>query len=213
MDFRPTRAGSEHGMAQLGRWLGIGVIAALVALGPLVYYRYEYTDTKRLRVVEDGKLYRSGQLSADGLTKAVLQYKIRTVLNVQDDVPEPDMMANWLNSSTIPERELCRQLGVRYIHLAPDLVSRRRTPLERPEAIDRFLEIMDDPLNHPVLLHCRAGLHRTGVLCAVYRLEYQGWSQLQALEGVKEHAFARFSSTASNDDVPPNVLADPPTQR
>lgn len=194
-------------MAQLGRWVSIGAIAALVALGPLVYYRYEYTDTKRLRVVDPNHLYRCGQLSADGLTRAVLQYKIRTVLNVQDDVPEPDMIANWFNTSTIPERELCRQLGVRYIHLPPGLVSRRKTPLERPEAIEKFLEIMDDPLNHPVLLHCRAGLHRTGCLCAIYRMEYQGWSQALAFEELKDHGFGIFFCSTANDYVKQYVLS------
>ena len=61
------------------------------------------------------------------------------------------------------ESELCRQLGVRYVFLGPDLVSRKRVPYDRPPAIDRFLTLMDDPETYPVLLHCRAGLHRTYV--------------------------------------------------
>ena len=34
---------------------------------------------------------------------------------------------------------------------------------------------MDDPDSYPVLIHCNAGLNRTGVMVAVYRMEYQGW--------------------------------------
>jgi protein tyrosine phosphatase (PTP) superfamily phosphohydrolase (DUF442 family) len=207
MDFRATRAGSEHGMGTFGRWLSIGALAALVAVVPFSYYRYEYTNTKRLRIVAEGKLYRSGQLSVDGLTQAVLKYGIRTVINVQDDVPDPGMITNWFNPSTIPESVLCRQLGVHYVHLSPDLVSRTEGPPERAAAIDRFLEIMDEPMNHPVLIHCRAGLHRTGCLCAIYRMEYQGWSREQSLEELQDHGFGIFFCSSANDYVQQYVLS------
>jgi protein tyrosine phosphatase (PTP) superfamily phosphohydrolase (DUF442 family) len=213
MDFRATRAGSEHGMGTFGRWLSIGALVALITVGPFVYYRYQYTDTKRVRVVAEGKLIRSGQLSVDGLTKAVLEFGIRTVVNVQDDVPDPEMITNWLNTSTIPESALCRQLGVRYVHLPPDLISRQKGPPERADAIDHFLEIMDDPMNYPVLLHCRAGLHRTGCLAAIYRMEYQGWSRAQALEELKDHGFGIFFCSSANDYVKQYVLEYEPGVR
>jgi hypothetical protein len=76
----------------------------------------------------------------------------------------------------IKESALCRQLGVRYVHVAPDLLPRRVVPDSRPRAIDRLLAVLDDPTVYPVLIHCRAGLHRTGVMTAVYRMEYEGWS-------------------------------------
>src|SRR5439155_25412452 len=95
--------------------------------------------------------------------------------------------------------ELCRQLGVRYVFLGPDLVSRKRVPYDRPPAIDRFLALMDDPETYPVLLHCRAGLHRTGVMVAVYRMEYQGWSHEQAYEEMKANGFADWPCTTAND--------------
>src|SRR5205085_4379880 len=110
-------------------------------------------DMKRLRVVEPGRLYRSGQLSVDGFTSAVLRLGIRTVINAQDELADPDVAGNWFNARTVPESELCRQLGVRYVHIPPDLVTRRTVPGARPAAIERFLEIMDDPANHPVLIH------------------------------------------------------------
>jgi protein tyrosine/serine phosphatase len=200
-------------MATWTRWvLGLG-LAVLLTVVPFVYYRYSYTDMKRLRVVQPGVLYRSGQLSVDGFTRAVLRYRIRTIVNAQDEWPDPDVVGNWFNTGTIKESELCRQLGVNYVHLAPDLISRRRVPRDRPGAVDRFLEIMDDPANHPVLLHCRAGLHRTGVLAAVYRMEYQGWGQLQAIEEMKEHGFGAFFCTTANDYVTQYVLTFRPGVR
>jgi tyrosine-protein phosphatase SIW14 len=96
---------------------------------------------------------------------------------------------------------LCRQLGVNYVHLAPDLVSRRTIREKRASGIDQFLEVMDNPANHPVLLHCRAGLHRTGVLVAIYRMEYQGWSKLQAMQELKDMGFGEFFCSSANDYV------------
>jgi protein tyrosine/serine phosphatase len=40
---------------------------------------------------------------------------------------------------------------------------------------------MDDPRNYPVLVHCFAGVHRTGAYCAIYRMEYEGWSNAEAI--------------------------------
>ncbi|OAI54806.1 hypothetical protein AYO44_03010 [Planctomycetaceae bacterium SCGC AG-212-F19] len=200
-------------MATATRWvLGVG-LAMMLTVGPFVYYRAYYTDMKRLRVVEPGVLYRSGQLSADGFITAIDRLGIRTIINAQDELADPDVAGNLFNSRTIRESELCKQLCVRYVHLPPDLVSRRTVPGARPGAIERFLEIMDDPANHPVLIHCRAGLHRTGVLCAVYRMEYQGWSQLDAMAEMKEHGFGQFFCTTANDYVTQYVLTFQPGRR
>ena len=200
-------------MATAMRWVLGVAMAVVLTVVPTVYYRSVYTDQKRLRVVSLGKLYRSGQLSADGFTRAVLRYGIRTIINAQDEVLDPDVPGNWFNTHTIKESELCRQLGVRYVHLPPGLISRRRIPGERPDAIEQFLELMDDPANHPVLLHCRAGLHRTGVLCAVYRMEYEDWTQQEAIAEMKEQGFGQFFCTSANDYVTQYVLTFRPGMR
>jgi protein-tyrosine phosphatase len=65
---------------------------------------------------------------------------------------------------------------------------------------------MDDPANHPVLIHCRAGLHRTGVLAAVYHMEYEHWSPAEALLDLKANGFGEFAATAANDYVLQYIL-------
>jgi protein tyrosine phosphatase len=92
-------------------------------------------------------------------------------------------------------------LGVKYVHLEPDLCSNRTDPACRPAVIDQFLAVLDDPANRPVLLHCKAGLHRTGVLAAVYRMEYEGWDALTALTELKAHGFGDTAATAANDYI------------
>ena len=64
--------------------------------------------------------------------------------------------------------------------------------------IDEFVELMDQESTYPALLHCKAGLHRTGVLTAIYRMEYQGWSRRAAFHELRAHGFGDWVSTTAN---------------
>jgi tyrosine-protein phosphatase SIW14 len=195
------------------RWVAGCALAAGIVLVPYLFFRYEYTHGKRLREVDAGKLYRCGQLTATGFAEVVGRHGIKTVLNLQDEFPDPDVDRGFVGTGTVKESALCRQLGVRYVHLPPDLISRRDVPAHRPEAIDKFLAVMDDPANYPVLVHCRAGLHRTGVLVAVYRMEYQGYSPREAVRDLKANGFSEFACTSFNDYITQYVLTYRPGVR
>lgn len=185
----------------------------LLTVVPFIVYRVDYTHAKRLRTMHEGVLYRSGQLTVEGFTDAILRYGIRTIINVQDEWPDPEVAQSWFNPRTIKESELCRQLGVKYVHLPPGLVSRYEAGQKRPPAIDRFLEVMDDESSRPALIHCRAGLHRTGVLCAVYRMEYEHATPQEALQELKAHGFGEFFCSSSNDYVNQYVLKYQPRSK
>ena len=60
------------------------------------------------------------------------------------------------------------------------------------DGVDRFLAVMRDPKNYPVLIHCFAGIHRTGAYCAVYRMEMEGWSNEQAIAELKSYGYVNF---------------------
>ena len=69
-----------------------------------------------------------------------------------------------------------------------------------------MLAVFDDPSNYPILIHCRAGLHRTGCMAAIYRMEYQGWTPERAVDEMRAHGFGDFACTAANDYVYQYVL-------
>lgn len=190
--------------------LAAGVV---LAAAPYVRYRSQYEHHKRLREVEPGRLYRAGQLTADGLRDAIRRLGIRTVLNVQDEYPDPTMRVSFLDRRAVSEQSLLAELGVRYVHLAPDLRPERNDDAAIPLVVREFLKLMDDPTAYPILLHCRAGLHRTGVLTAVYRMEYGGWSAAAAAAELKGHGFGNKSCTAANDYVRQYVLNYRPRPR
>jgi hypothetical protein len=186
--------------------LGLGITALLTVL-PFLVYRYEYTFGKRLREVVPGRIYRSGQMTAPGFAQAVERFHFRTIINLQDEYPDPDIAAGYFTGRTIKESELCRQLGVRYVYIVPDLIRRRLVPEHRPQAIDKLLALLDDPATFPVLLHCHAGLHRTGVMVAVYRMEYEDWSPREAIDEMKANGFAEWVCTSANDYITQYVLS------
>jgi hypothetical protein len=193
-------------MAAVFRWSLVATLVGVIVIAPMVYFRYIYDTSKRLRIVDPGRVYRSGQMTADGFADAVKQYHIRTILNVQDEFPDPDLHYSFWNRRTIKESELCRQLGVRYVHLMPTLLPRHLVPAQRPPAIDQMLALLDDETNYPVLIHCHAGLHRTGILTAIYRMEYQDWSTDEAYLDMKGQGFGPWVCTSANDYVTQYVL-------
>lgn len=199
--------------SSLWRWfLGAG-LAVLVAGTPFVYYRWEYTNHKRLREVVPGVCYRSGQLTVPGFIDAVERLHIRSVINLQDEFPDPDVSSRYFGGGSEKESDLCQRLGLRYYYMPPDLLPRSRALRERPAAVDRFLEIMDDPANYPVLIHCRAGLHRTGVIAALYRLEYQDWNADLAIQELKANGFGRFPCSRANAYIAQYILNYQPRKK
>src|SRR2546428_360446 len=115
------------------RWtLGL-LIAALVSVVPAVHFRWVYAHGKRLREVTPVKLYRSGEMTAAGFQEACARYHFQTIVNLQDEYPDPDLAESYFGSGTIKESELCRRLGARYVYIPPDLIPRRQVPAHRPE--------------------------------------------------------------------------------
>jgi len=187
--------------ADLFRWaLGATLVGAMIYF-PFLYYRYTLEHAKRLRPITEGRVYRSGCLTADGFRDAIQKLGIKTVLTFWDEDPDPSLRANRFSSGTIKESDLCAEMGVKYKFIYVELLPEHRVGKERLKAIDEFLEVMDDESSYPVLIHCKAGLHRTGVMAAIYRMEYDGWNRDDALRELKSHGFGRFVANTSNEYI------------
>jgi protein tyrosine/serine phosphatase len=159
--------------------LGLSVAVAIPGV-PVAYASFHQTAWRHFRVVEDGRLYRSGQLSPATLERVVHDYGIRTVVSLRCLAREGD--ARLEND----EELWCAAHGLGYVRLGP-------APWDSPAGranLDAFLRTLDDPAAGPVLVHCFAGLHRTGVYCGVFRMERQGWSNADAI--AEMYAAGRF---------------------
>jgi protein tyrosine/serine phosphatase len=161
---------------QFVRYTFAGLIAVVMVAGPLGYVLYRKAESRNFRVVRDGVLYRSGQLSVSGLKRLIEDYGIRTVVTLRTARVEGDP------HPALDEEEFCRSQELYYHRLQMKSWVRTNGTAPADESVRAFLDIMKNPANHPVLVHCFAGKHRTGAYCAIYRMEFENWSNEQAIE-------------------------------
>lgn len=179
--------------------LGAGVFA--VAVGPPVaLYRAQYIHAKRFREVEPGKLYRSGQMTAAGFRETIQKYDIATVVNLQHEEPDPLLADHWLGKGYVRESALCQQLGVKYVLLKPDVLPPGNTVDKEPPVVQEWLDLLKDE-NYPILLHCKAGLHRTGRLTAIYRMEKDRWTPGEALRELRANGYGFVAASEKDEFV------------
>lgn len=62
------------------------------------------------------------------------------------------------------------------------------------ENIRQYFKLMSNSENYPVLVHCFAGIHRTGSYCALYRMEYEKWSNEKAISELKRLGYDQLES-------------------
>jgi tyrosine-protein phosphatase SIW14 len=134
----------------------LSVLAAAVllpALGACGELALSEGAIPRFQRVTEG-LYRGGRPTPAGL--AFLKQKgVKTVVDLR---------------SGDGEKALVEKLGMKYVHLP--ISAWHRVP---DETIQTFFQIVRDPANQPVFVHCQRGADRVGVMVGFYRIAFQGW--------------------------------------
>src|SRR5688572_33331982 len=69
---------------------GLTIVAILVG-GPLVYRSHQRATYRNFRVVEEGVLYRCGQLNVRGLKRLIHDYGIKTVISLREGEKANDL--------------------------------------------------------------------------------------------------------------------------
>jgi protein tyrosine/serine phosphatase len=167
--------------------LGI-TIAGTVLAAPVALAFHQIKQMREFRVVREGVLYRSGQMRLPGLQRAVHDFGIRTVITLRDKATSGSLLLDEA------EEEYCEKEEIRYFRFplrnweAPD----GSCPAE--ENVRLFRAIMNNPANYPVLIHCHAGIHRTGAYCAVFRMEYDHWDNADAIAEMKACGYANLDN-------------------
>jgi protein tyrosine/serine phosphatase len=58
-----------------------------------------------------------------------------------------------------------------------------------PKTVNAIIDIMKNPDNQPVFIHCRQGQDRTGVVIAAYRMQVDGWALADAEAEMQSFGF------------------------
>ncbi len=159
-------------------------LLAFIVVGPLAYKADKHRTFRNLRTVDDGVLYRSGQLSIAGFEETCKSRGIRTVIKLRESTDKDKDQR-----TDAAEEAYCQAHGIVFIRREPrDWEPDDKGYVPAIENLHWFEDIIDDPVKtpRPVLIHCFAGIHRTGSLVAVYRMKYHGWSADEAVDELKE---------------------------
>lgn len=154
-------AGAAAPRPRARRWIPwAGAAVVIVAMAATTWW---YTTGRyKFAVVAPGKLYRCAAFPPPRAGDVCRQSGIKTVIDLRkpEDIDEP-------------EQEAIEAVGVKYVHIPT-------TQVPPKEAVAAFLAVMDNPANLPALVHCEHGVGRTGVMTAIYRMEYEGWDNERA---------------------------------
>lgn len=139
----------------------IWIISAILVMA-IWFLKYEVIEDcipKRFGVVEQGNIYRSGQLD-DALVKRILtKYKIGVIVSLSgDSLSDVDKKA---------ERQVAKELGIK--RLIFPLAGDGTGEIENyAKAISAICQAKKEC--KPILVHCSAGAQRTSGVIAAYRL-------------------------------------------
>jgi predicted protein tyrosine phosphatase len=161
---RPTR-----------RRLALIVVAAfLLYASAAALWWQAHRVPRRFAVVVAGQLYRSGEVTPGQLRRLQREYGIGRVIS----------LLAAASPLTIAERRTARQLGIQWENV-PLPGNGASTAADR----QRILALLARPSAPPTLIHCAAGVNRTGLAVGLYRLHDQHWTLAQVMEELRSFGF------------------------
>ena len=137
-------------------------------------FRPAQSETPRVNIKNFGVVnenyYRGSQPGPEEFAE-LKRFGVKTVIDLREDYKRH--APAWV-----------REQGMRYFNI-PLKASRPATEQET----QYFLQLVNDPANWPVYVHCKGGRHRTGALTAVYRITHDRWTADQAFEEMLRYDF------------------------
>ncbi len=124
-------------------------------------------STDNFYAVDEGKLYRSAQLSPKRLTQRIKKYGIKTIVNLRDEALTSKVIAQ--------EKVVCNNNNVVFVNIPMVNTFMSKSAITSKAHIRQLLAVYDDEKKYPrpLLIHCKAGADRTGEAAAMWVLEKQ----------------------------------------
>jgi protein tyrosine phosphatase (PTP) superfamily phosphohydrolase (DUF442 family) len=167
----------------------ITILLSILIIGVIFWakrYFYDYKINHNLKVISEGKVYKSGVIPPDDIADFVKEHHIKSIIDLRfpgtgDDLNNPEIPVEL-----IAEKEAAAKIkGLNYFNIGSDQVP-------KPENLDAFFKVMDNKANYPVLIHCFHGVGRAEMYSAIYRIEYENWDREEARK--KTRFLTKFSS-------------------
>src|SRR5262249_55681633 len=148
---------------------------AVVALSIAALAQTSPSEFKGIKIKNFGQMdqgfYRGAQPDPEDF-QALKDLGVKTVIDLRNDPVDY-------------EKSSVESIGMKYVNIPMSGVSRPKM-----SDVDTFLALVNDPNTGTVYVHCKAGIHRTGVMGAAYRYTKSGWDYDKIYEEMKNYNFS-----------------------
>jgi protein tyrosine phosphatase (PTP) superfamily phosphohydrolase (DUF442 family) len=157
--------------------IGFSILALVLIL--VGKYVYDMNINHNFETITEGKVYKSGVIPPNEIESYVKKYHIKSIVDLRmpgtnDLVLNPEKLGELQ-----AEREAVAKItGVNYFSNPSEQVPNQKN-------IEIFTKIMNDKANYPVLIHCYHGTGRAELYSAIYRIEYENFTNEDARSGVR----------------------------
>ena len=153
----------------------IVLLSILIIGGSVVWYA---NINHAFRVVTDAKVYKSGLIPPNQLEEYLLKNNIKTIVDlldpgVQDALNPAKQQEIDAEQSKVDEINKKHNRDIQHINIPSPQVPTKKT-------LEAFYEVIDNPENYPLLIHCYHGMGRAELYSAVYRMEKENWDNKKA---------------------------------
>lgn len=145
----------------------------IIAFLFLICALYQKKIRYNLVTISENKVYNSGVIPPDKLPEVLKDHNIKTVIDLRDGLVRTELNPETKKQVNAEENAVDKISGVHYFNLPTDQIPQDST-------VQKFLTIMDDPKNYPVLIHCHHGVGRSRLFSSLYRIEYENFTNEDA---------------------------------
>lgn len=147
------------------------LLAVAILIAGFVYYQKKIRYN--LVTISENKVYNSGVVPPKELPNFLHKHQIKTVIDFRDGEEQTELNPETKKQVGAEENAINQISNVNYFNLPTDQIPDDST-------VQKFLKIMDDPNNYPVLIHCHHGVGRSRLFSSIYRIEYENFSNEDA---------------------------------
>jgi protein tyrosine phosphatase (PTP) superfamily phosphohydrolase (DUF442 family) len=150
-------------------------VAIVIGGGIIGFKVWQAHRAYHFAIVTPGVLFRDGAKSETQFAAALDDSHPKTVVSLVDAKEQADPTKAVFGA----EPRLCEQRGIQLKRIEVKLGG-----WPDSDNIRQFLEIVNDPKNQPVLVHCAQGVRRTGFFVAAYQESVLGYDKEKAKNAV-----------------------------
>ena len=149
----------------------IVLVVVILLVAGFVFYQKKVRFN--LVTISENKVYNSGVIAPEKLPEVLGDHHIKTVIDLRDGIERTELNPETKKQVSAEENAIGKISGVHYYNLPTDQIPQDST-------VQKFLTIMDNPENYPVLIHCHHGVGRSRLFSSIYRIEYENFSNEEA---------------------------------